>query len=459
MNAKQNEAPDFPQVRVAVLEKGQRPPSQWTPCSIGENLDFSTERLESYFLSSWQPVIFDALLVAAAVEFCDRIKKRPPLGWGRDIELQIPVHDPAHWSSKVVYESLTDALNFLTGDRWRIIFTSRRKPEKPPLQSYLQIPPGVTAVIPFSDGMDSRAVAGLEARKLGTQLVRVRLGSKIADRRSASAAKEPFTSVPYRVITGKSSGETSARSRGFKFATVSGVAAYLVGAPEIVVPESGQGALGSALVPVGHAYEDYRNHPLFTDRMEKYLGALFGHTTKFRFPRLWNTKGETLSAFAHEINDASPVDAWSCWQQSRQVSVDGHKRQCGICAACMLRRLSVYWSGLGEHPKTYVWENLGASTFESGASAKFNKVTRALKEYAIAGTLHLDHLAGLCGSALHAPSVRRAAAQLAHSQNLAQPDAEQKLNRLLNQHALEWKSFVRSLGPQSFVGKWVSSIS
>ena len=40
------------------------------------------------------------------------------------------------------------------------------------------------------------------------------------------------------------------------------------------MPESGQGALGPALAPVGQAYADYRNHPLFTGRMEKFLFAL-----------------------------------------------------------------------------------------------------------------------------------------------------------------------------------------
>lgn len=70
-----------------------------------------------------------------------------------------------------------------------------------------------------------------------------------------------------------------------------------------------------------------------------------------------------------------------------------------------------------------------------------------------------DVIDAIYGSEIHAPSVRRAAAQLAYSQKLSQPDAEQKLSRLLNQHAQEWRSFIRSLGPQSFISKWVSSVS
>lgn len=447
----------LPIVRVAVLEAGQRAPANWTPCMIGEerNLVFSTRQLESYCLSTWKPVIFDALVVAAAVEFCDRIKKRPALGWGRAIEVRIPVHELGRWRDEDVHQNLTDALNFLTGDRWTITFVKRERPEEAPQQGTFEIPPSTQAVIPFSDGMDSRAVADLVARELNNRLVRVRLGSKTIDQAS-DRGRKPFTSVPYRVRTGKGTGETSARSRGFKFATVSGVAAYLIGAREIIVPESGQGALGSALVAVGHAYEDYRNHPLFTDRMEKYFDALFGRAIKFRFPRLWYTKGETLDAYASIAKGETALDAWSCWQQSRQVSVDGKKRQCGICAACMLRRLSVHAANLAESPETYVWENLSARSFEEGAASGFDNVTPALREYAIAGALHLDHLAGLHGSPLHEISLRRAAFQLAKSQELTMRNAISRLDRLLAQHQKEWRAFIDSLGPRSFIRHWIS---
>jgi len=443
-----------PTIRVSVLEAGKPRPRNGLPCVIGKNLDFSTSRLESYALASWKPLVFDALLVAAAIEFCDRIKKRPALGWGRIFELQIPVHDVAHWSGHAVLDALTDAVEFLTGDRWQIEFIKRSQPVKSPEQGHLPIPAGITTIIPFSDGMDSRAVSALFAKELGSRLCRVRLGPTTFDRKSSGGQKQPFTTVPYEVSTGKTSGETSARSRGFKFATVSAVAAYLVGAKDIIVAESGQGALGSALVAVGHAYEDYRNHPLFTERMERYLKALFCVDIRFSFPRLWKTKGETLAEFAKLTNEKAHIDARSCWQGSRQVSVDGRRRQCGVCAACMLRRLSVFAAGLEEPRETYVWENLGASTFEAGAAKGFRKITAAQREYAIAGALHLDHLAELPDSPIHKEPLRRSALQLARSQSLSFEETEKRLNRLLVQHRKEWRDFVRSLGRQSFVANW-----
>lgn len=439
----------MPLVKVVVVEPGQRVPRGATGCVIGRHLDFSTRHLESYCLSSWKPLLFDALLVAAAVEFCDRIQKRPRLGWGRHIRLRIPVHDLGHWSQSTVQNRLMDALCLLTGDDWHISFVQRRKSEEPPPQGLLEMPQDITAVIPFSDGLDSKIVGALSERERPKQVIRVRLGTKV--RRKG----QPFTSVPYDVNTGHSGGETSMRSRGFKFATVSAVAAYMVGASEVIMPESGQGALGSVLVPVVHGYGDYRNHPLFAERMELYLSALFGQAIRFVFPRLWFTKGETLRTYMQGGDDEKCLETRSCWQQSRHASADNRRRQCGICAACMLRRLSIHAAQLHENPDKYIWCKLSAPTLEAGAATQFDKITKAMQQYAIAGTLHLDHLAALRRSPLHAASLRRHAAHLGRTQKLETPEAEKRLNRLLDQHRREWSAFVNALGSRSFVAQWV----
>jgi hypothetical protein len=239
---------------------------------------------------------------------------------------------------------------------------------------------------------------------------------------------------------------------------ISGLAAYLSNAHRIIVPESGQGALGPSLVAVGHAHPDYRSHPSFASRMERFLKALLGYQVRYEFPCLWQTKGETLAGFINECGDGAMgwTDTRSCWQQNRQISVNGKARQCGICAACMLRRLSVHAAGQVEAEDTYVWENLGADTFKGGASPDFDreKITRAMEEYAIAGTLHLDHLAGLLDSPANAPWVSVQVFRLGQSLELPQSTVKQKLDRLLAQHQLEWESFMASLGPTSFVAKW-----
>src|SRR5258707_339061 len=424
------EAPvSAPSIAIKVVEAGERAGKGWLRCEIGKNIEFQLHHLESYYFAEWEPVVYDALLVAGAVEFADKPLRRPLLTWQREIALCLPVHDPARWNNKIVADALQDALTFLTGDIWEISFYKRSVSLDAPRQGCFQLPDRSSAVIPFSDGLDSRAVGGLMAREMGDRLIRVRLGSKPYES-AVSGQRHPFTSVPYKIRAGeKEFVEATARSRGFKFALISGLAAYLVKAGQVIVPESGQGALGPALVTVGQSYEDYRSHPLFTERMRKFLTALLRYPVSFQFPRLWHTKGETLRQFVNECSDGpSWAETWSCWQQNRHVSVNGKKRHCGICAACMLRRLSVHAAGLTEPPETYVWEDLAAGTFRGGAAASFEerKITGKLHEYAIAGALHLDHLAGLKSSPANSGMLKLSAFQL--SRSLGIPEAQARQN-------------------------------
>jgi 7-cyano-7-deazaguanine synthase in queuosine biosynthesis len=447
-------------IKVHIVEPGTPVRKSWMRCEIGKNVEFSTARLESYCIAKWDPMIYDALLVAAAVEFADKTQRRPSLSWQRELELVVPVHEPERWNEKPVSAALHDALSLLTGDRWQISFCERRQPLSPPNQGQFNLPAELSAVIPFSDGLDSRCVAGILGREMGDKLIRVRLGSKTCDGMELSRQRQPFTSVPYHVRAGKREFvESSARSRGFKFALISGLAAYLAKASEVIVPESGQGALGPALVTVGQGYEDYRSHPFFTVRMERFLNELLHYQVRFTFPRLWHTKGETLKQFVDECGEGSSWSGtWSCWQQTRHVSVGGKKRQCGICAACLLRRLSIHAAGLMESGEAYVWEDLSARTFEAGAAPSFDrkKITGALREYAIAGTLHLDHLAGLRNSPANAGMLDLSSFQLSESLGLTKSDVRSKLDRLLLQHEKEWKSFMHSLGESSFLADWAT---
>ncbi len=448
----------LPNACVDVVEQGRSARDGRVTCEIGIHINVEPDLLASYFLAKWDPIVFDALLVAAGVEFCDKVKRRPRLSWGRAFDLRVPVSDPDRWRSPKVSDALTDAVQFLTGDVWDISFVKRRRlPDAP--QEMLQLSAGGDlALLPFSEGLDSLIVAGLMAEEWGDRLVRVRLGPKANDRpKTAGGRLQPFTTVPYEVKAADLRfSETSARSRGFKFAMLSGIAAYLSRAGTIFVPESGQGALGPALVTVGQAYSDYRNHPLFMRRMEALLEALFGHKVRFEFPRLWSTKGETLAAFLKAKVSTKWSETRSCWQDNRHASVAGKRRQCGICAACMLRRLSVHAAGQTERPETYVWENLDAPTFEEGAAAQLKKFDGVQREYAIAGTLHLDHLANLKGATVHATTIRLNAVQLSRALGLTEDIVRSNLEDLLGKHASEWNAYMGSLGSDSFVKHWTS---
>jgi hypothetical protein len=456
MSASEEALRSMPSISIDVLEDGQRGRRGWSKFVIGKHIKISPATLQAYCLAKWEPVAFDLLLLAASVEAADRIQRRPSLGWGRTIRVRLPVHQVGRWKHRDVITRLTNALELLTGDRWHIEFVRRKKAILAPAQGHLEMPRETSVVLPFSDGLDSRMVAALMGAKLGKALVRVRLGRKFGDWRGNNYNKLPFTAVPYQIRgPGRRLVETTARSRGFKFAVVSGLAAYLFKGRRVIVPESGQGALGPVLVPVGQAYEDYRNHPRFTAEIESFLFALLGHRVHFEFPRLWYTKGETLKEYLDSSGGVSDwVSTRSCWQQSRQVSVNGKRRQCGFCAACMLRRLSVFTVGLTEAADTYLCQDLRSANVESSIARGYSKFGKAQRDYALAGTLHLDHLACLRSSPQHLRALQRNVGHLSRSLGVSKDAVAAKLDRLLIQHESEWKKFVDHLGPQSFVVKW-----
>ena len=438
---------ELPNVQVAVREPGRSRQNGWIDCVLNRDIRFSTAALESYAFAKWEPVILDAMLVAAGVEFADLSCRRPALGWARRLSLRVPVEDPARWKAPAVRDSLLSALRFVTGDHWSIGFVKRKGRPEDSAGDRFRLFPAPEAVLAYSDGMDSLAVAGLARSCLGEDLVSVRLGGK----RGKNVNGRPFVSIPYRVKARRR--EATAMSRGFKFAMISGLAAYLTGAKRIIVPESGQGALGPALVSVGHANRDYRSHPLFAHRMENFLIALLQRPIRYEFPRLWYTKGETLSRYVAISGNGAWQSTKSCWRDNRWSSVGGSWRHCGVCAACMLRRVSVHAAGLSEPPQTYVSTDMRATTLESALDPDFERYTSAYRDYAIAGIRHMDDLADMADAEAR-PTVRRHAAEVGKVLPDAE-NAEDRLVGLLERHANEWTRFLRSLGPSSFVMKWV----
>jgi 7-cyano-7-deazaguanine synthase in queuosine biosynthesis len=442
---------------VDALEDGQASRHGALAAIIGRDLRLSITGLKSYFYADWQPVLVDLLVVAAAAEYCDVVAHRPAWGWARAFDVQVAVHDPARWNAPLAREALQDALGFLTGDNWTFNFVARVKPIEQ-VRQVLALGHPAKTIIPYSNGLDSLAVAALTDEAKPGELVRVRLGAALADQKSHNKKRQAFASVPYdvRVVKGRRK-ESSARSRGFKFAVITGIAAILAQADKIVVTESGQGALGPVLTVSGQAYPDYRVHPAFTVRVERLFATLLGRSAHYEFPRLWSTKGETI-AEAARVGTQPWAETRSCWQQSRQVGMGGKQRQCGVCAACMLRRMSLHAAGVVEPADAYVWENLGARDFRSGAAPGFKLVTAALEQYAIAGVLHLDHLAALPDSPLHRRLIRRSAREVADALGESLEDTEMKLLSMLERHRDEWRNFLTWLGPDSFVTKLSSVV-
>lgn len=449
--------------KVSVLETPARLQRGWTPCVIDTHVKVHPQVLRSYLFAAWDPIIYDLSLVAAAVNFCDWNFKRPADLWERHFELRIPVHEPARWNDAPVRTALHRVLQTLTCDRWDITFVERQSPYPAPTDQALALPQKTQAVTAFSDGLDSYSVANWYAAEHGDDtIVRVHVGRGY----KTQPRHTPFTQLPFSVkALGRRKHETSQRGRGFKFAAASGLAAYLANVSDIIVPESGSGALGPVLVRYGGMYSDFRNHPKFFRQMEAFLLALLGRQLHFKQPRLELTKGESLLVYldhARVNRDAAAQglrEARSCWQKRHNVSVgDGKRRQCGVCASCMLRRLSMHVAGIEEPSGTYSWENLNAPDLVAAAPDKYKKkIGPAQRNYALAGTLHLTHLAWLRSSSDYAGMAARHAREIADATGSDQAAVTRWLDDFLQRHEVQWRNYLATLDARSFVKQWAGS--
>jgi len=416
---------------------------------IGEEIKFDQNIFDSYCYDGWQSIHHDLLVLSAAIEAADRRWARSAHRWSRKLRVRVPVIELSKWQDSKITQQLAATLRHLTGDQWTFDFyqwegeATQNKRQRPLFPNEDK-----TFALAYSEGLDSRCVTGLLNKDNSAVCVRV---SKHKDR--PKDGERPFDRLPFEVVVDPSA-EDSVRSRGFKFAVITAIAAHLSNVSRIVVPESGQGALGTVLCPLFGVYPDYRNHPTFFRRMEKFINAVLGAEITYEQPRLWFTKGETIAAYLAEGAEPSHIlSTRSCWQQRHNVRIRGKLGQCGICAACLLRRMSIHAAKIDDLGEGYSVADLKVATLGDAVAQQDGfQPTRTLSEFGYMGARHLHQLAELAQASDKV--LRPYVVELAASLGQAEAGIHAKLRRLLHLHAEEWFAFTNAAGEQSFLNTW-----
>lgn len=432
------------------------------PCVIGTDLIIRPDELGDYCHRALPPRVDDLLLVAGAVAFVDRaVRRRTAERWERRLHLVVPVLDPDFWAERRVSAALSNVLRLLTGDAWHFEFARRRSPlVARPGQERFPFEDRPAVVLPFSDGLDSLAVARLTAAReprAGLVLVTVgRLSDPDADWRVRHFRNRYHrVRLPFEVPRGRGRvrlREPSYRSRAFLFGVASGIAAGLLGTRRALVAESGQGSLGPALTPIGNEVPDVRMHPAFTVALSDLLALVLGQRVRFEHPRMWCTKGETLK----ELVDARLSDDWrrtrSCPRDARDLK-SRHRIQCGVCASCLLRRQSLAVAGLGADAEEYQWPRLSARDLSAAAVEGGRPTRRNDERHAACGVLAMAELAALGRRGDDDVSLHWAEDDLAAALDEPITEVRGRLRRLLGAHRAEWDGFVSAQGNASFLAR------
>ncbi len=427
---------------------------------LTDNIRVNLDVLQGYCVRQISDAAHDFLVVAASVAQIDRWchRNRRSAVWARELSLTIEVHDPERWNEAAITSALSECLHYLTGDSWEFQFVPRDQPRVDLGNGYLEYstpPTNDRVVMPYSSGLDSYAQLQLFEAEGSVDLLLVTTWapaqSGILPAGIGSVSGKDLVSVNLQRADRKHA-EPTYRSRTFLFNTVAAIAAHLADIQTVVVPENGQGSLGAALVPVGDEWPARGTSPGFTSRLASLLQAASEVKVTFDHPRVWDTKGEVLL----KLRELSALDEWeattSCPRNIRRSQPGTNSRHCGVCGGCLLRRLAVHRCGISSSEADYFWRDLSAkSLFDS--APELAKAPKSSNDWDIA--LHnvriMQELSLLADRVPNAPAFRQSAFEVAQELRIGRDDASKRLQRLIEAHSCEWKEFLGSLDPSSWV--------
>jgi 7-cyano-7-deazaguanine synthase in queuosine biosynthesis len=299
--------------------------------------------------------------LAVAIYIADRFSPRRDLrlrkGLGhrrRVMQIRIAVHDLQFWQSGETQKLLRDALWSLTEDEWCFQFYKREVRLTPCAQEFLLAEniSGPTRVALFSGGLDSFAGAALQLQTTdlthvfvsGVTHGRMEVGQQqqmAMLRNNVSANVRPLQ-IWYGLKDKKIQDNTlerSQRSRAFMHVTLGAIAALHAGVNELYMYENGFGALNLPFNATQVGIETSKAaNPVFHRPMEKFIERVSDAPFKIVNPFLFLTKAQALRMARVEKFGLNLAETFSCdrfpdWREG--------KPQCGTCASCILRRLSL----------------------------------------------------------------------------------------------------------------------
>jgi 7-cyano-7-deazaguanine synthase in queuosine biosynthesis len=325
-------------------------------------------RIASAFANRLSERSADWAELAVAIYIADRFSPRRDLRFHkglshrrRKIHLRIAMLDLRFWKSADTKKLLRDALWILTEDDWHFEFVKRETSLPPCTQEFLFSEPieGSARVALFSGGLDSFAGAAFQLQSSGLTHVfvsgvthgRMEVGQQqqmsLLKKNSGSDVRHipVWYGLKEKKIRDKTL-ERSQRSRAFMHITLGAIASLHVGTDELYMYENGFGALNLPFDATQIGIETSKAaNPVFHRAMEKFIEAVSGKPFRIINPFLFLTKAQALrqaqvGKFGVSLAETFSCDRFPDWRE-------GHP-QCGTCASCILRRLSLEAADLAD---------------------------------------------------------------------------------------------------------------
>lgn len=413
------------------------------------------QEIADEFAQVLEPLLADALDIAAAVHMADRLAIRSAErsdNWSRILELQVCVRHPEAWAQARFKERLERLFGFLTEDTWRFEFVLRQDSKRrSEIQKHLfpKSADGNFEVSLFSGGLDS--FAGTAAALLEWPEKRFVLVSACGNPRQRSRQQEQVkvlrrklcgqvshVCVPYGMRRGDEyAQEPSRRTRGFLFTVLGAVTAISAGASELVIYENGLGAIN---LPFDQSQIGVDNARAVHPRALRETADVFSLIGEKNFSIvnrcIYVTKAEMLQHAAIDpVREAIPL-TFSC--DGFPVRTRGHA-QCGFCTSCLLRRFSLEMAGLIDFDSNDYLQDWRSNSFVR--SKHHLRGLRAMDWQAQRFRGCLESSDQWHALILEFPELRIIANDLCLLHSESPATVKVRLLRVLKQHAADWLSF------------------
>jgi 7-cyano-7-deazaguanine synthase in queuosine biosynthesis len=299
-------------------------------------------------------------------------------------------------------------------------------------------------VTPYSDGLDSFAQAQLLEKEVGRNKILKMRSARIGQ--DSDDLQRPVLRVP-RSLGSMPKPEQTYRTRPFVFFSFAGIGAFVANSEAVVIGESGQGALGPALVRYADEWPFRSTHPGFISRLEKYLSLAFHTPIHFRMPQLWRTKGEVLLS----LKDDGLLGNWTGTSSCSVRPANRHGgRACGICGGCMLRALATHSAGVTDPSYNPAFDptqiRAVASDRMAMSTSERHMVVRSMGSMAEFAKLDRDD----------SKSVIQSESML--FMNPKPTQVQIKLRDLIARHAKEWANYLENLPAGGWAHKFAEQL-
>ena len=294
----------------------------------------------------------DLLAIAITAYCADRsiTREKQSDAWTRQIEIDVPVHDPGRWDRDL----LERVLSFLTGDYWHI----RLRPGQPTPHLHTTVNEALfpAAATLFSGGVDSLTGALKLAESAGSTVLISYFGDGPTgglQQRLAQSVRGSLRHYRFRVAdlsTTPSSSwprfiDSTMRSRSLLFIALGLLVARTHHIEQLQMPENGYLALNVPLHAGRIGSLSTRTaHPQFVNDLNHTITSA-GLGANVSNPFLTMTKGDVTSQLLALAPNLAPLTISRAHPTAARW--DGQEfRNCGYCYPCLIRQAGFHYAGI-----------------------------------------------------------------------------------------------------------------